>query len=915
MSTPQKPQPITISPANTALTPQEIARQASGRKTWHRKASKPISLWMFALLGVLFTHRWIPESIWLLVHIITIGLITNSILIWSQHFTEALLKTKLNDSFRTHQLRRIYLLNLSFITLIAGILLPHFPLTLTGSIGIGITATWHALSLLNQYRTALPSRFGATVRYYIAASLLLPIGATFGALLTQPTTHHGQLLLAHEATNILGFVGITAIGTLITLWPTMLRTKMHPQALSISTRALALMCLGLTTVVTAALTSQPHATAAGLTLYAAAIIYTITLMIRTCTTKKPTDYPTLSVLLSLIWLTIATLWAAYLALTQDFTVLSLRPLTPLFTVGFLLQLLLGAMSYLLPVRMGGGPAAVRAANKEFNRFTIGRITIINLCLIIFALPADLTGTWVRTLTSLLGALTLAAYLPLALRGVRASITARKKIIAARARGERPSPTDHPQGIQPPAPNIRRELIIGTLAAAGATALGATISRTQNSPRTSTSHITPTGNTTTLKVAMTQDMRFEPNHLTVPAGDHLLIELTNQDPTNIHDLILSNGAASGRINSGETKTLDAGIIGQNLDGWCSIIGHKQMGMTLRIQASGSTQHTHHNPNSSNTALQGSDINVLNGSSSPNFTPRDAVLQPVPAGEKINGQTVHRHTIDVQELTHEIAPGISLNAWTFNGTYMGPTLRGNLGDIFEITFTNSGTMTHSIDFHAGMVSPDGNMGPVAPGQSITYRFQATGSGVWLYHCGTMPMTVHMAAGMFGAVIINPTQLDPVDREYVLVHNDTYLTDTGHTAPNGDKLTEISPESIEAGTPTLSVFNGHATQYREHPLTARVGETVRFWLLAAGPSKGMSFHVVGSQFHTVYKEGGYLLRNTQDAFGTSGGHSQALDLAPAQGGFVEMKFLEPGSYVFVNHDFAELERGAKGIIKVSP
>lgn len=95
----------------------------------------------------------------------------------------------------------------------------------------------------------------------------------------------------------------------------------------------------------------------------------------------------------------------------------------------------------------------------------------------------------------------------------------------------------------------------------------------------------------------------------------------------------------------------------------------------------------------------------------------------------------------------------------------------------------------------------------------------------------------------------------------------------------------------------------------LTALTGERVRIWVLAAGPSKGVSFHVVGGQFGTVYKEGAYLL----PPGGTGQGGAQALDLAPAQGGFVELEFSEPGTYPFVNHSLAEAERGAKGLIRV--
>ena len=149
----------------------------------------------------------------------------------------------------------------------------------------------------------------------------------------------------------------------------------------------------------------------------------------------------------------------------------------------------------------------------------------------------------------------------------------------------------------------------------------------------------------------------------------------------------------------------------------------------------------------------------------------------------------------------------------------------------------------------------MKTIAPGEKLVYRFEATGTGIWLYHCSTTPMSLHMASGMYGAVVIDPQDMDPVDHEYVLVQNETYLSDTGQTAENGNKLTEVSSEGIAAGTPTFTMFNGHATQYINQPLEAKKGERVRIWLMAAGPSKGMSFHVVGSQFDTVYKEGGYL------------------------------------------------------------
>lgn len=438
----------------------------------------------------------------------------------------------------------------------------------------------------------------------------------------------------------------------------------------------------------------------------------------------------------------------------------------------------------------------------------------------------------------------------------------------------------------------------------------------------------TGQTTTLAVEATADMRFTPDTVEVPAGNRLVIAVTNIDTKNAHDLTFANGATTGRIDPGATKTVDVGVITGDLEGWCSVVGHQAMGMTFTVVASGadaaqagasdSSGSAHAGHSASSATLASSDID-LQGDISDDYQTRDAALAPVPGGETVDGRTVHRQTLDVQELPREIAPGVTLNAWTFNGSYMGPTLRGRVGDIFEITLVNNGSMGHSVDFHAGTVSPDEVMRTIAPGESLTYRFEAVRSGIWLYHCSTMPMSAHLATGMFGAVIIDPADLPEVDREYLLVQSEVALTEAANSQsstaePSEGVLTDISPEGLAAGTPTLTLFNGHATQYLRDPLTARAGERVRIWVLNAGPNGELSFHVVGSQFDTVYKEGGYLLQGGVDAFGTNGGGAQALDLSAAQGGFVEIVLEEPGTYTFVNHNFAAAERGARGQITVS-
>ena len=122
--------------------PEEIAKRASGRGSWHRRASKPVSYWMFGVIIAILVHRFIPKGGWLIVHMVTLGLITNSILIWSQHFTEALMKIKIPDSARGIQVTRIFALNGGIVLLMAGMILqdlmPQFyPLTVVGALVVG----------------------------------------------------------------------------------------------------------------------------------------------------------------------------------------------------------------------------------------------------------------------------------------------------------------------------------------------------------------------------------------------------------------------------------------------------------------------------------------------------------------------------------------------------------------------------------------------------------------------------------------------------------------------------------------------------------------------------------------------------------------------------------------------------------
>jgi len=261
------------------------------------------------------------------------------------------------------------------------------------------------------------------------------------------------------------------------------------------------------------------------------------------------------------------------------------------------------------------------------------------------------------------------------------------------------------------------------------------------------------------------------------------------------------------------------------------------------------------------------------------------------------TVHNITMHIVEKKLEIAPGVSQMMWTFDGQVPGPVYRGKIGDTFNITIVNDGTMTHSLDFHAGMVSPTTAMVPIAPKSSHVYSFVANHAGIFMYHCGTPPVLQHIASGMYGAVIIDPPDLRPVDHEYVMVQSELYTGKNG-AVPDYDKLV--------AGNYDAVVFNGYVNQYKYAPIQVQPNDRIRVWVIDDGPSDSSSFHVIGTIFDTVYKEGAYLLQ-------PGPGGSQALDLQAAQGGFVEFQPTQAGSYAFVTHKFDDASRGAVGVFQV--
>lgn len=260
-----------------------------------------------------------------------------------------------------------------------------------------------------------------------------------------------------------------------------------------------------------------------------------------------------------------------------------------------------------------------------------------------------------------------------------------------------------------------------------------------------------------------------------------------------------------------------------------------------------------------------------------------------------------TLAATDAEVEIASGVKYQAWTFNGTVPAPILHVREGQTVHVTFVNKGTMLHSLDFHAAQVDPATAFRSVLPGKEVEFSFVARVPGAFIYHCSTPPVLLHMANGMYGAIIVDPKEpLPAAQTSYVLVQSEWYSRQVSGTLMTGDanKMVAVTPDEV--------VFNGIAFQYRDHPLTAKVGQRVRFYFVDAGPNLSSSFHIIGGMFAAVYPDG-----NPDHALT---GVSTYL-VGPGQGVVLDAIIPHPGKYVFVDHSMRNMMIGAEGVLQVLP
>ncbi len=280
-----------------------------------------------------------------------------------------------------------------------------------------------------------------------------------------------------------------------------------------------------------------------------------------------------------------------------------------------------------------------------------------------------------------------------------------------------------------------------------------------------------------------------------------------------------------------------------------------------------------------------------------------LVPRPVGKRAATKLVVN--MEVIEKEMEMSDGVSYVYWTFNGTVPGSFIRTRVGDEVEFHLKNhpDSKLPHNIDLHA-VTGPGGGAKSsfVAPGHEVVFNFKTLNPGLYVYHCATAPVGMHIANGMYGLILVEPEGgLPPVDKEYYIMQGDFYTEgengDRGLQAFDMNKAIDEDAEYV--------VFNGKVGALTgENAITAKVGETVRLFVGNGGPNLVSSFHVIGEIFDRVHVEGGEMVnKNVQTTLIPAGGASM-----------MELRVDVPGEFVMVDHSiFRAFNKGALGILQV--
>jgi nitrite reductase (NO-forming) len=331
-------------------------------------------------------HAVGAASQWLVVHLLLLGAATNAIVVWSAHFTTTLLRWP-----PLPVARRLVALNAAVLAVLVGVSIDIPGLIVGAAALLVVVVGGHAAGLV---RVSLPragDRFAGALRFYWVAAAALLVGIGAGAALAVgnlPTGWQSRLYAAHVQLNVFGWVALSVLGTQFALWPMALRTRISDRTPAAARRALPACAVGLALDCSGALAARAGLMAAGIALFGCGVALCLDPLLRAACGRRPHGPASWMLAAGTCWLLAATAveLAAFLRVTGPAAAAQVHGLVPWLLAGFVAQVLFGALTYLLPAVLGGGPALAKRTAVLLDRAGAARVVSLNLGVALVAVP-------------------------------------------------------------------------------------------------------------------------------------------------------------------------------------------------------------------------------------------------------------------------------------------------------------------------------------------------------------------------------------------------------------------------------------------------------------------------------------------------------------------------------------------------
>lgn len=390
----------------------------TGRANWHLRANTFVILYLLAALiaGATQENTEDGQPSWLTIHLLLLGAITNAIMTWSDHFVSALLWARSHD--RRRQMTVIVSLNVGIIGVLIAVPAHIGWLIIVSATVISAIIIFYLHGIMIAVKQSLNKKFADIIHYYQSAGLLILVGIVLGvidAFKSHEDPWQARIALAHLHVNLLGWVGLTIIGTLVTFWPTVLRTQIHPRAVSCAITGLVLLIVGIIGAVFAALIDQSILFAISIALYLVGLIIALApaaFLMRTKQPDRASSWTLLTGALGFVFLLTGDLIIVLTHHSPEETLTAIENHLLLVFTLWLLPTLLGALTHLLPVVLGRGPASNKELAAIMNRGWRWRLFLLPLASLLLLLPSSFHGAGV-----VLTMLALSIFLVLAFRAI------------------------------------------------------------------------------------------------------------------------------------------------------------------------------------------------------------------------------------------------------------------------------------------------------------------------------------------------------------------------------------------------------------------------------------------------------------------------------------------------------------------